>query len=129
MQGQMPQEIEVWFILPAIRRELAKTMIDYFHLTQKEVAEKMFITESAVSQYLNSKRAKEVIFSNAVLEQIKASAKKIISDNKTLVPEIVKLCNLTAVRQIMCDIHKKQDIILPHDCDVCFHDLLKLKTR
>ncbi len=124
----MPQEIEVWYIIPAIRRELAKSMIEGFKLTQKEIAKHMNLTEAAVSQYLNSKRAKDVLFTQAVLEEIKKSAKKIIEDNRNLVPEMIKLCNLTAVKQVMCDIHKKQDINLPEDCGVCIEeDLVKIK--
>ena len=73
MQGQMPQEIEVWYILPAIRRDLTKSMINDLHLTQKEIAKIMGLTEAAVSQYIHSKRAKEIVFSNAVLKEIKQS--------------------------------------------------------
>jgi len=128
MQNQMPQEIEVWYIIPAIRRELAKSMIDDLNLTQKLVADHMCITEAAVSQYLSSKRAKEVVFSNAVLDEIKNSAKKIIDDERLLVPEMMRLCKLTSVKQVMCDIHKKQDIILPEDCEICFEeDLINVK--
>ena len=124
----MPQEIEVWYILPAIRRELAKTMIEDFKLSQKEVANNMYLTESAVSQYMNSKRAKEVIFTEAVLSEIKKSASKIVEDSKTLVPEMLRICDLTAVKQVMCEIHKKQDVVLPENCDICLEeDLVNIK--
>ena len=130
MQNQMPQEVEVWFIIPALRRELAKSMIDDYKLTQKSVAEYMNITEAAVSQYLSSKRAKDVVFSNAVLDEIKKSAKRIIDDEKIVVPEMIKLCKLTEVKQVMCDIHKKQDVTLPEGCDICFdEDLIKVQMR
>ena len=130
MQNQMPQEIEVWYIIPAIRRELAKSMIDDYKLTQKQVSEHIGITEAAVSQYLISKRAKEVVFTNAVLEEIKISAKNIIEDKILLVPEMLRLCKLTAVKQVMCDIHKKQDVELPEGCEICFdEDIIKVQTR
>ena len=121
MHNQMPQEIEVWYIIPAIRRELAKSMIE-LGLTQKQVAKRMGITEAAVSQYLSSKRAKEVVFSNAVLEEIKKSAKKITEDKSTIVPEMMRLTKLTGVMHLMCDLHKKQDASLPKGCDICFED-------
>jgi len=122
MQNQMPQEIEVWFIIPALRKELAKCMIDNHKLTQKHVAGYMGITEAAVSQYLNSKRANEVIFTNGVMDEIKKSAKIIIENRELLIPEMIRLCRLTAVKQVMCDIHKKQDVELPEGCDVCFEE-------
>jgi len=130
MQGQMPQEIEVWYIIPAIRRELAKSMIDDFKFTQKQVANHMALTEAAVSQYLNLKRAKEVIFTQAVLEEIKKSASSIIENNITLVPEMLRLCHLTDVKQVMCDIHKKQGVELPEDCEICFEgDVIKITAN
>lgn len=126
----MPQEVEVWYIIPALRRELAKIMIDNFSLTQKEVAEHMGITEAAVSQYISSKRAKEVVFSNAVLDEIKKSVKVILQNNEQLIPQMMRLTKLTGVKQVMCDIHKKQDIELPEGCDVCFEeDTIKISTK
>ena len=129
MHNQMPQEIEVWYIIPAIRRELAKCMIDS-GLTQKKVAEHMDITEAAVSQYLSSKRAKEVVFSNAVLEEIKKSGKRIIEEQIQLVPEMIRLTKLTGVMQVMCDLHKKQDVNLPDGCEICFdEDLVQVSKK
>jgi uncharacterized protein len=115
----MPQEIEVWYIIPALRREVAKSLIE-IGLSQKQTAEKMDITEAAVSQYLSSKRAKDVIFSNAILEEVRKSAKIIFEDNSRLVPEMLRLSNLTGVKQVMCDLHKKNDISLPGSCNICF---------
>ena|SRR3989338_3115129 len=122
MHNQMPQEIEVWYIIPALRREFTKSMIE-MGLTQKQVAKRMGITEAAVSQYLSSKRAKEVVFSNAVLDEIRKSAKKITEDKSTIVPEMMRLTKLTGVMQVMCGLHKKRDANLPKGCDICFEGL------
>ena len=122
MYYQMPQEVEVWFIIPAIRSEIAKSMIEDHKFTQKRVSEYMDITEAAVSQYVSSKRAKEVIFSNGILEEIKKSVKVIIKDKEKLIYEMMRLCKLTEVKQVMCDLHKKQDLRLPDNCDVCFEE-------
>lgn len=125
----MPQEIEVWYLIPALRRELAKSMIE-LGFTQKQVAIKMGITEAAVSQYINSKRAKEVVFTNAVLDEIKKSAKIIVENSERLIPEMIRLCKLTEVKHIMCDLHKKQDINLPEGCDICFDEgLIKINMN
>ena len=105
-------------------------MIVNYKLSQKQVSEHMSITEAAVSQYLSSKRAKDVVFSNAVLDEIKNSAKRIIENDEMLVPEMMRLCKLTAVKQVMCDIHKKQEVNLPEGCDICFdEDLIKVEMR
>jgi len=130
MHNQMPQEVEVWYIIPALRRELAKSMVEDYKVMQNKVAEHMGITEAAVSQYLSSKRAKEVVFTNAVLDEIQKSAKKVMENQKQFVPEMIRLTKLTGVKQVMCDIHKKQDIELPEGCDVCFEeDIIKISTK
>ncbi|MCH8003645.1 MAG: hypothetical protein IH934_03350 [Nanoarchaeota archaeon] len=127
MHGQMPQEIEVWYIIPALRRELAKAMINDFSLTQKYTAELMNLTEAAVSQYLHSKRAKDVVFSEAILKEIKASSKRIIENRNLLLQEMLRLTKLTAVKHVMCDLHKKYDATLPDNCEICFEeDLIKI---
>lgn len=129
MHNQMPQEIEVWYIIPAIRRELAKSMVE-LGLTQKQVADKMELTEAAVSQYLSSKRAKEVSFSNAVLNEIEKSAERIVKNKENVVSEMVRLVNLTSVKHVMCDLHKKQDLNLPNGCNICFEgDLTQVSKK
>jgi predicted transcriptional regulator len=46
----MPQEVEVWYVIPSIRRELALTMIEKGR-TQKSIAKMLGVTEPAVTQY------------------------------------------------------------------------------
>src|SRR3989338_7359320 len=72
MKETMPQDIEVRYILPAIRRELTNAFIEKHKLNQKEAAKLLGMTEAAISQYRHSKRAKEVVFSDEVLNQIRA---------------------------------------------------------
>jgi len=114
----MPQEIEVWYIIPALRRELAKTMIEDFNLTQKAVAKHMCLTEAAVSQYQSSKRAKEVIFTEAVLSEIKRSATKIIesaldkSNDLAVVFKIAKKGRLKELEKVSIEIGKPIKVML-----------------
>src|SRR3989338_7122887 len=76
MQETMPQEIEVRYIIPAIRRELASIFIKEHKLNQKEAAKLLGLTEAAISQYQHSKRAKEVVFSEDIIYEIRKSAEK-----------------------------------------------------
>ena len=131
MQETMPQEIEVRYILPAIRRELARIYIQEHSLSQKEAAKILGLTESAVSQYQHSKRAKEVVFSNDVVNEIRVSAKKIIAEKASrqrLIAEMYRISGLTKVRHILCDIHRAQSKEL-ENCNVCFdEDFITIKT-
>lgn len=131
MQETMPQEIEVRYILPAIRRELARIFIQEHKLSQKEAAKILGLTEAAISQYQHSKRAKEVVFSNDVVQEVRASAKKIIAEKagrQRLIAEMYRISGLTKVRQILCDIHRTQSKDL-ESCNVCFDEgLIAIKT-
>ena len=119
----MPQEIEVRYILPAIRRELASILIKDYKKSQKEVANVLGLTEAAISQYQHSKR---------VINEIRKSADKILAEAKNkqrVVAEIYRISNLTKVRHILCDLHRSQSKDLK-DCNICFEDdLLAIKTK
>ena len=131
MLETMPQEIEVRYILPAIRRELARTLIKDHKLSQKEAANILGLTEAAISQYRHSKRAKEVIFSDSVADEIKKSAEKILSgkSKQKVIGEIYRISNLTTVRQVLCDLHRSQSKDLA-TCNICFDEnLLTIKAK
>lgn len=118
MTEMMPQEIEVWDILPAIRRELAMALVNDSKLSQREAARLLGITEPAVSQYMKSKRAKEVIFSTKTKHKIRNSAKEIVKDRKRLLEEIQTICNSLDVKKMVCEIHRKGKNELKN-CRVC----------
>ena len=132
MQETMPQEIEVRYILPAIRRELARIFIQEHKLSQKEAAQVLGLTEAAVSQYQHSKRAKEIVFSDKVVNEIRVSSDRILADRankQRLIAEMYRITNLTTVKQILCDIHRSQSKELEH-CNVCFdEELMTIKTQ
>ena len=132
MQETMPQEIEVRYILPAIRRELARIFIEEHAFSQKEAAKILGLTEAAISQYRHSKRAKEVVFSDNVVKEIRISAEKILADKtnkQRLIAEMYRVTNLTNVKQILCDLHRAQSKEL-ESCNVCFDEgLIAIKTR
>ena len=131
MQETMPQEIEVRYILPAIRRELARIFIKEHKLSQKEAAKVLGLTEAAVSQYQHSKRAKEVVFSDNVVNEIRVSADRVLADKtnkQRVIAEIYRISNLTTVKQILCDLHRSQSKELAH-CNICFDEgLITIKT-
>ena len=127
----MPQEIEVRYILPAIRRELARIFVEDHKFSQKEAAKILGLTEAAVSQYHHFKRAKDVVFSSKVIDEIKKSASKILAEKASkqrVIAEMYRISNLTTVKQILCDLHRSQSKEL-ESCNVCFDEgLITIKT-
>lgn len=85
----------MWNGLPAIRREIADSMINDFGLSQKETAEKLDITPAAVCQYVSKKRGKVAITDDVLLNEIEISAKKIIENgNGCIISETCRICKL-----------------------------------
>ena len=120
MKKLMPQEIEVWYLIPALRREFAKIFIKDYKLSQKKSAELLGITEAAISQYLNSKRGNEIKFSKKEMDIIKESAKKIVKDKENIMRVLYELCIQFRESKVICNLHKNQDKSIPKNCDVCF---------
>lgn len=116
----MPQEIEVWYLIPALRRELARIFIRDYGLSQKKAAEILGMTGAAISQYLSSKRGSEIRFSKKELDSIKKAAKAIIKNNEDLMKKIYELCVLLKKSKTICEIHRSQDSNIPGKCNICF---------
>jgi len=113
----LPQEIEVWYIIPGIRAELVGFMLAE-GLTQREVAKKLELRESAISQYVKKKRGKEVNFPFKIKEQIKKSADLIIKNKKNPSQEIQRICNLVRKEGILKKIRHSLGYECKH-CGVC----------
>jgi uncharacterized protein len=108
-----PQEIEVFYILPAIRRHLAMYM-KLQGLKQNKIANLLHIQKSAVSQYIKKKRGSGVEFEEEVLKEISKSA-SVIKDEYSLLGETQRLLRVIKGSGDLCKIHKKLSDV-PEDC-------------
>jgi len=120
MSKIMPQEIEIWYLIPALRREFAKIFIKDYNLTQRQTAKILGITEAAISQYLNLKRGNEIKFSKKNLNKIKKFADEIMENPETLLKNLYNLCVSLRESKVICELHKSHDKSIPKNCDVCF---------
>ena len=92
---RLPCENIIWYGIPVVRRELAFCLINQFGLSQKDAANKLGITPSAVSQYISKKRGKIKILDEKIINEIKISAKKINNQGESVLNnEICKICKI-----------------------------------
>jgi uncharacterized protein len=108
-----PQEIEVWYILPTIRKKIALKLVEK-GLQQKKVAEIMGITPAAVCQYKSEKRAKKELFNNEMEDELEKSVENIIKDPHQLAEEIIRLNRLMKKKGIVCKLYS--EICALKDC-------------
>lgn len=113
-----PQEVEVWYVLPALRKELSIALKET--MQQKDVAKLLGITESAISQYSKQKRAAKLKFNQEIKKEIKKSAKRIEKNKTTVAEELQRLCKIIKKRHILCQLHKKYCKTPLNKCEVCF---------
>ena len=118
-EGYLPQEIEVWYVLPALRREYAKVLVKEHKLTQKEVSEILQVTAAAISQYLTGKRASSVQFSEDILQLVRRSAARMVREGIPLFTELELVSRTLRVRQVICGICKCSNEHLKN-CTICF---------
>ena len=94
-------EENVWYLLPLIRKEFAKSLIKDHGLTQRKAAEKLGITEAAVSQYVSKKRGDTKVTDSGIQKEIKESTKRIMNgDILIMKTETCRICHLLRSRGI-----------------------------
>jgi len=118
---QLPQELEVWYVIPAIRKELASIMKNN-GLKQVEIAKNLGVTKAAITQYLNNKRGSEIKFNEKIKQEVRNSAKR-INDQIDALREVQYLINITREEKVVCQIHKDLEKGFD-DCNVCFEQPL-----
>ena len=115
-----PCEIVVWYVIPAIRSELAKELLN-LGMKQKDVSEIMSITQPAVSQYITDKRGSGVKLDDNVKNMIKEFAGELYDGSSTKYDLISRTCYI-------CKHIKTADVLeqlgmdasdFGEDCETC----------
>ncbi|MBW3020195.1 hypothetical protein KY334_02785 [Candidatus Woesearchaeota archaeon] len=113
------QELESKYLIPAIRRELVLLMLKK-GIKKSEIAIKLKLTKSAISQYFSDKRGNNFKLDSYI---VKNCCDNIIS-GKNCVSEIQDLIkNLKKTRNI-CGIYKNNNL-KPDDCEVCENGIFR----
>jgi predicted transcriptional regulator len=118
MQLLQPQEVEVYYILPAIRRELSLAL-KRLGKTQHEIAQLLGVTDAAVSQYVSKKRAKDARFPAEFVPIVKAAATRIV-DKESMIRETQGILKRARDTNMICRLHAQVSGEIPKGCDACF---------
>jgi hypothetical protein len=103
----LPQEIEVWYIIPAVRKELAKLLTRKYELSYEKAGKILGISKAAVSQYLSDKRANKIKLNASTKKEIAKSAKVVFENPKLAIQEIQRILKYMKDNKCSCDVCKK----------------------
>ena len=114
-----PCEMVVWYVIPAIRSELAKDLLK-LGMKQKTI--------SAVSQYLTDKRGSGIEFNDDVKQLIQDFADDLNEGTATkadIISRTCYICKRIKTEDILCQIHREHGHV-PADCKACLGSALEL---
>ena len=112
----LPQEIEVWYIIPAIRRELASCLIRNHNITYEKVGKMMGLTKAAISQYLSNKRAAKIKLPENALKEVCKSCELIVAKKKNTSQEILRVLEFIRDKNLPCEVCDKSTQGVLDDC-------------
>jgi len=112
------QEIEAKQIIPALRNGLASALRD-LGIPQNKIASLLNMTEGAISQYLQKKRASEIVFSENVKMKIAESAERIFN-GASHIEEMQKLIKYIEQKNLICVACKTHNEGVIAGCRICF---------
>jgi len=115
----LPQEIEVWYIIPAVRKELAMLLISEYRLSYEKTGDTLGVSKAAVSQYVSNKRANKIKLSDEVKKEIKKSSKVIYENPRMAVLEIQRILKFMKDTSCSCNVCKRynKEVIKYCNCE------------
>ena len=135
---QHPVEIEFWYILPVLRRELAITLKNQNRLKNTQIAHVLGLTRSAITQYLNASRGLlqldtgQILFlPKWLLHEVQLTGDRIATnseDSTQIRVEIQRLMTLIRndPKAFLCQICQAFGTA-PKDCRICLDIELEIQ--
>tara|TARA_Y100000310_G_C20086437_1_gene536261 strand:+ start:68 stop:433 length:366 start_codon:yes stop_codon:yes gene_type:complete len=115
----LPQEIEVWYIIPAVRKELAKQLTSKHGLSYEKAGKILGISKAAISQYLSNKRANKTKLSAEIKKEVAKSAKVIFENPQLGLGEMQRILKVMKSKRCSCNVCKKynKDVLNYCNCN------------
>ena len=119
----LPCEVGVQTVLPAIRALMARTIVEKHGMKEKQVAELLGLSQSAISRYTKKNRGNVIAIENVpeVQKLIDKMIHLLIYEKPHQTTEILKLlcqtCELIRKKGLMCKLCQKK--IRENQADMC----------
>lgn len=112
----LPQEIEVWYIIPAIRRNMALCFSKEHNISYDNIARMMGLTKTAISQYINGKRVEKIKLHPQAVDEVRSSCIKIVKNKSIVVKEISRILEIIKKKKLHCELCGQMIDGKLHDC-------------
>ena len=112
----LPQEIEVWYIIPAIRREMAMCFSREHKISYDNIALMMGLTKAAISQYIAGKRVERIKMHPKALEEVKISCNRVVKNKNSVSKEILRVLEIIKKKKLHCEMCGEMIDGELHDC-------------
>jgi hypothetical protein len=109
-------------ILPAVRAHIARELIEKHGFSQVSAADKLGLTQSAMSRYLTSDRGSRTQLSVEVVRSIERIADDLAgreSPSALTVEETCRICLSMRRSGDFCRLHRDLDRGIPDSCNAC----------
>jgi predicted transcriptional regulator len=113
-----PQEIEAFYLLPALRRELARALKE-LGKDQKTIAELLGVTGAAVSHYISGKRGTDMELPPTFVKKVRERAKT-VKDQASAYAQLQHLVKDANKAKLLCKMHLKMDKNVAPACKLCY---------
>jgi predicted transcriptional regulator len=118
----LPQEIETWYIIPALRRDISKCLANEFKVSYEKIGMTLGVSKAAISQYMKGKRASKIKLPVEISSQLMKSCKLMIDNKSTSPVEINRLLKFIRDKNLRCEICGQLKEGLLDDCKEIKYD-------
>lgn len=121
----LPDEIVARSALPALRAIVGRKLIELHGMTQEEAAERLGITQSAISNYTRRKRGIALDLSKSVeVQKITDDIVSVLTGDNVNRYEVMnaftRACDYLKKKRVLCDVHEKLDpSLVAENCHAC----------
>ncbi|UCH89552.1 MAG: zinc ribbon domain-containing protein [Thermoplasmata archaeon] len=133
---KLPCEVIIWYVIPDLRNEISRILLEDYNYKQVEIARLLGVTKAAVNQYLSSKRG-ENFFSlvkdkktkNMLLKEVRKSVATLVDDKTTIDIELCRMCNIIKGNKIIFKVYDKYVHTDVPECLAEFGEVSTTPTR
>jgi predicted transcriptional regulator len=120
---KIPCELIVWYVLPSIRRELARELVDKHDFSQAEVARRFGVTDAAISQYLKAKRGTSKEIENSgkyedFRKEVEVAAVRMVNGSD-IVTETCRICEMVKKSGMLVKVYETRTGVRAPQCVTC----------